>query len=314
MTTTRIDTPTGWLTPIQLRGDLVARGYNDRTLARMVKNGQLAKPRWGAYVDGAQYAELDALGRHAVASRAVLRQSKTPASLSHSSSLPWFGAPEFGLDLRDVHTLRHDGLAGRREAGVIQHCGALMDGDLVEVQGISLVCPTRAAVEFTTISSVEAGLVQVNHLLHTGQTTPEELAMMQARCDLWPHTLNTDLVLRLADARIESVLESRFYFACFRYSVPMPIPQFEILDERGWVVARLDFAWPKLRKWAEVDGRVKYEKLLRQGERASDVVLREKRREAMISDATGWSCMRFDNDDVNWAQHTSERLKKFLAG
>ncbi|WP_323791888.1 hypothetical protein [Nocardioides sp.] len=220
---------------------------------------------------------------------------------------------EFGLDLRRVHITRHDGRAGRREAGVVQHCGEILDGDLVRRHGLSLMSPTRSALEFTTISGVEAGLVQVNHLLHTGQTDPRQLAQMQERLNLWPSTLNTDLVLRLADRKLESVLECRFFFLCFRYSVPMPIPQFEIFDERGQVAARLDFAWPALGKWAECDGNVKYEKLLRPGERASDVVLREKRREAMICEATGWSCARFDNDDINWGQHTADRLKAFLA-
>ena len=279
----------------------------------MVKDGTLAKARWGAYTDGASYATLDAVGRHALTSRAVLLQTKTPASLSHGSALPWYGGPEFGLDLRNVDITRHDGRAGRREAGVIQHCGALAEGDLVDRHGVSLTSPTRSALEFTTTAGVEAGLVQVTHLLHTGQTDPEQLAQMQSRLDLWPSTLNTDLVLRLADARIESVLECRFFYLCFRHSLPMPTPQYRVQDERGCVLARLDFAWPRLRKWAELDGRVKYEKLLRPGERASDVVLREKRREAMVSEATGWTCMRFDNDDVNWAQHTAGRLASFLA-
>lgn len=313
MTTTSLDVPAEWLAQLMLRRDLVERGYHDRALARMVKEGTLAKPRWGAYVGGADYLKLDALGRHALVSRAVLLQAKTPSSLSHSSALPWFGAPEYGFDLRSVHVTRHDGRAGRREAGVRQHCGVLREGDLVERHGLSLTSPTRAALEYTTLAGVEAGLVQVNYLLHSGQTDPGQLAEMQSRLDLWPNTLNTDLVLRLADGRIESVLESRFFYMCFRYSIPMPVPQYVVEDRDGRLAARLDFAWPRLRKWAELDGLVKYEKLLRAGERASDVVLREKRRESMVSEITGWSCMRFDNDDVNWAQHTAERLRQFLA-
>lgn len=313
MKTTQTDVPDGWLAPLDLRGELISRGYDDRALARLVRDDVLTKPRRGAYTDARLYAALDARGRHALASRAVLLQSKTPVSLSHSSALPWFGGPDYGLDLRQVHVTRHDGRAGRREAGVVQHCGEIIDGDILERHGVSLMSPTRAVVEFTTIAGLEAGLVQVNHLLHTGQTSPEELARMQARANLWPGSLTTDLVLRLADRRLESVLEVRFFHLCFRYAVPLPIPQFEIYDERGRVAARLDFAWPALRRWAELDGKFKYEKLLRPGERASDVVLREKRREAMIAEATGWSCMRFDNDDVNWASHTADRLRNFLA-
>jgi hypothetical protein len=313
MTTTTLGAPAEWLLPLTLRRELIEQGFNDRALARMIRDGTLAKVRWGAYAAGPAHRVLDELGRHALTSRAVLMQSRSDASLSHSSALPWFGAPRFGLDLRTVDITRHDGRAGRREAGVRQHCGGLEAGDLVERAGISLVTPARAAVEFTTVAGIEAGLVQVNHLLHSGQTTPTELAVMQRRFDRWPGSLSTDIVLRLADARLESVLESRFFYMCYRHSVPLPTPQYVIENDAGDIVARLDFAWPALRKWAETDGNVKYEKLLRSGERASDAVLREKRRESMVSKMTGWDCMRFDNDDLRWPHHTAERLKQFLA-
>lgn len=310
---TRPDVPGAWLAPLTLRRTLIEQGYSDRAIARLVRAGVLAKPRRGAYTDGASYRTLDAVGRHALESRAVLLQASSDVSLSHGSALPWFGAPEFGLDLRMVHTTRHDGRAGRREAGVIQHCGRLQADDLVSRHGLSLTHPARAAVEFTMIAGLEPALVQVNHLLHSGQTTLSELAVMRARFEQWPGSLHTDLVLRLADKRIESVLESRFFCMCYLNSVPMPVPQYVVEDRGGVIVARLDFAWPELRKWVEVDGEVKYEKLLRPGERASDVVLREKRRESMVARITGWSCMRFDNDDLRWSAHTADRLKQFLA-
>ena len=61
-------------------------------------------------------------------------------------------------------------------------------------------------------------------------------------------------------------------------------------------VALVDFAWPELGVFMEFDGRVKYEDLLRPGERASDVVLRERDRERLICETTGWVCVR-----VSWA-------------
>ena len=62
------------------------------------------------------------------------------------------------------------------------------------------------------------------------------------------------------------------------------------------VIARLDFALPELKVWLEFDGRVKYEKLLGPGDRASDVVLRERNRERQVEAITGWVCVR-----VSWA-------------
>ncbi|MAS55247.1 MAG: hypothetical protein CMJ44_11610 [Pimelobacter sp.] len=304
--------PETWLMPLVLRRDLVDQGFNDRAIARLVKSGVWAKPRRGAFVDGPGYAKLDEVGRHAVRSRAVLRQARVPMSLTHTSALVWHNAPSFGLDLREVQTTRHDAKCNRAEAGVRQHSGLLPPEHRTELHGIRLASPTRAAVEFTTVAGVEAGIVQVSHLLHTGQTNSAQLSAMQLYTEHWPNSLTTDLVLRLADERFESVAEARFFYLCFRWSVPMPQPQYVVEDRAGLSVARLDFAWPARKRWVEVDGRVKYEKLLREGERASDVVLREKRREKMVQDITGWECLRIDNDDLSWGRHTAERVRQFL--
>ncbi len=312
MTNSTIDVPVDWLTPIALRGDLVRQGYHDRAIGRLVRDGTLARLRWGAYCDGETYRSQDVRGRHALISRAVVAQARADVSLSHSSALPWFGAPDYGLDLSVVNVTRHDARAGRREAGVRQHCGILHPDDVVKRGGVSLTSPTRSVLEFTTMADVEAGLVQVNHLLHTGQTTPEELSAMCSRFASWPNSLRTDLVCRLADGRIESVVESRFFHLCFCYSLPMPEPQFIVGDRWGRQVARLDFAWPALKRWVEVDGLVKYEKPFRPGDRASDVVLKEKRREELVRSITGWSCKRIDNDDLSWGRHTAERVREFL--
>lgn len=300
------------LAPIMLRGELIERGFTDKAIRCRVQAGQWVKLRWGAYVPAAPFHALDARGQHALVSRAVLRQANTTVSLSHASALAWLDAPDFGLDLSGVHVTRHDGKAGRREAGVHQHCGVLVEGDLVDRHGVSMTSPTRAALETTTLTSVEAGLVQVNHLLHAGLTTESALQHRYDQMTEWPHTLNTEIVLRLADRRIESVGESRSYHLCYCYSLPMPEPQFEVRDSAGNVIARLDFAWPELGKWLEFDGRVKYEKLLREGERASDVVLRERRREDAVRRATGWDCIRWAWVDLDRPHRTANELRSFL--
>lgn len=301
-----------WLAPLTLRRALVAQGMTDKAIRGQLKEGVLAKPRWGAYCAGSDHLVLDRRGRHAVASRAVLMQSVARVSLSHGSALIWFGAPEWGLDLTEVQVTRHDGRAGRREGGVRQHRGAILDGDLVELHGMSLTSPCRAILELTTIADLETSLVHLNHLLHAGLTTLESLWARYELMTSWPGSLHTEMVLRLGDPRIESVLETRFFCLCFRNSLPMPEPQYVVEDHHGILVARLDFAWPKLGKYAEVDGRVKYEKPLRPGERASDVVLREKERDKLVRRLTGMEGERFTWSDVEHEARTVARLWEFL--
>ena len=156
---------------------------------------------------------------------------------------------------------------------------------------------TRAALEITTIASTEASLVAVNSLLHDGQTTLAELRDRYERTvRSWPHTLRTRLVLSLATPLLESPGESRLSYWMWRHGVPGPTAQYEVRDSAGHMYARLDFAWPERGVWVEFDGRAKYETLARPGESAADVVLREKAREDMVRELTGWICVR-----VTWA-------------
>jgi hypothetical protein len=283
--------------PVTLRRELLATGLDDRAIRRLQRAGDLVRIRHGAYVDSSTWDQLDESGRFGLRGRAVLRQARTSVVLSHTSSLPEYGAPTWGFDLSTVQITRTDGLAGRHEAGVQQHCGRLRPGDFIVVNGVPVTNPARAVLETVSMKNTEAALCVANFMLHAGYTTEHELAMQYVGMESWPDTLAAEIVLRLADGRIESVGESRTYWCCYRHSLPMPVPQFEVSDDQGLVVARVDFAWPEYGVFLEFDGRIKYEKLLRPGERASDVVIREKEREALVCRLTGWRCIR-----VTWAE------------
>jgi hypothetical protein len=299
-------------TPVTLRREYVAEGYSDRALANLVRDRVLARPRRGAYVAGPVWELLDAEGRHSVRARAVLQQAKVDAVLSHTTGLLEFDVPIWDLDLSDTHVTRLDGKIGRQEAGVRQHAGTIESGDVIHRNGIAVMSPTRLGLEVTTVADVEHSLVAVNHLLHVGHTTLEALADRYRTMSQWPNTLITDLVLRLANPKIESVGESRSFHLCYSHRIPMPEPQYEIRDASGRVVARVDFAWPELGVFLEFDGKVKYEKLLKDGERASDVVLREKEREAMICRLTGWTCIRITWADLERPERTAELIRQAL--
>jgi hypothetical protein len=304
-------------TPIALRRELIQFGYNDRVLGSLTKSGALQKPRRGAYVDGPTYVGLDTAGQYAVRTRAVTKQANTSVVASHVTAAVEYDAPIWGLDLSVTHLTRTDGRAGRKEAGVQQHCGKIIDGDVVTRNGIHVMAATRTALEVTTVEPVEASLGVVNHLLHHQFTTLEELfsryAAEEASFEHWPHSLSTELVLRLAHPKIESIGEGRTYFMCFRHSIPMPEPQVEIPDGFGQIVARVDFAWPQFKVFLEFDGKIKYQKLLKEGESVTDVVLREKKREEMICRLTGWRCIRITWADLENPAATVAMIKRELA-
>ena len=312
----KIPPPDPRTTTVHLRRDLIDLNWSDRAIARMVSSGQWVRIRHGAYCDAFEWRHLDAPGRHLVTTRAVLKQAKTELAVSHVSALPWYDAPLWNLDLDDVNVTRTDGRIGRHEAGVHQHCGQLIDTDTVDHGGVVVTSPTRTLLEVTTQAGVEESLVVANHLLHANLTTLEQVESRYRdhTCSMnhWPRTLATDLVVLLARPKVESVGESRTFFLLWSQHLPLPEVQYDITDEHGRVIHTVDFAWPELGVFLELDGKVKYEKYLRPGQRASDVVVREKRREERICRLTGWRCIRLIWADLQRPRQTADQIRLFL--
>ena len=301
------------MTEIALRKELIALGHTDRSLARAVADGQLAKPRRGAYVDGAVWRSLTEEERYAVRVRAALRQARADVVASHVSSLPFVVGPMWALPLDDVHLLRRDGKSGRHEAGIQQHRGAILEGDVVTIGDVEACAPMRATLEVATLTSVEAGLVVLNHFLHRGDFTAEQIRKRYERgMERWPSSLCTDLVLRLGDSRIASVGESRTLYFLWRHHFPAPIPQFEIVDG-ALFFALLDFAFPDLGVWIEFDGKEKYLRFRRPGESVVDAVVREKQRESRIAELTGWRCIRITWGDLADPVRLERRIREVIA-
>ncbi|WP_193611564.1 hypothetical protein [Nocardioides lijunqiniae] len=280
------------------RRDLLARGYDDRAIARLVRREGLVKIRAGAYVPSQVWSASDAQARFVLRGRAVLGASRTPVVLSHTSALAEWDVPLWGFDLSTVHTTRTDELSGRHGRDIHQHEGRMWPGDLAVVNGVPVMTPARACLEAVTVGSTESALCATNDVLHRRLATPARLHGQYVGMENWPNTLEVELLLRLCDRRIESVGESRFFWCCFQQGLPRPTVQYVVRDASGRVVARLDFAWPRHRVWLEFDGKVKYEGLLGPGERASDVVLRERDRERMVARLTGWRCIRITWSDL----------------
>ncbi len=295
-----------------LRREARSLGIQDRAIARAVEQAVWVRVRRGAFTFTYRWERLTLAQQYDLLSRAVVRQSQTVVALSHQSSLNQWGTPMWDASRDEVHLTRLDGKAGRREAGVCQHRGAIAPGDIVERNGLLVTSAVRAALEYTTVADLEHSLVEIDDLLHRGLVTPEQLAERYATMTHWPDTLTTDLALRLADGRSESVGETRTRYLCWRQGLPAPIPNYPIFDENGVEVARVDLAWPELGVFLEFDGKVKYERLVKPGESVSDVVVREKLREDMIRRLTGWRCIRITWADLYAPERTAARIREMF--
>jgi hypothetical protein len=295
------------LDAVFLRSDLLAAGYDDRTIRRNLQAGVWHRVRHGAYFDGPAWETLTAADRHRVLVRAVLLSSKCCCVASHVSAAVELGVPTWDLDLSHVHLTRFDARSGRAEAGVTQHRGHLDPEDTLRLGGVVITAGTRTALDvIRTSPDAEHALVVVNGLLHAGRTTLDDLKAAHAQSLAWPGTQPAHVVLRLAHPGAESAGETRTHHLLWRNGIPLGVPQYEVYDGRGHLVGRVDMAWPEHGLFLEFDGHQKYTRWLQPGEAPLDVVLREKRREERICRITGWRCIR-----LTWAdlEHPEEFLR-----
>lgn len=298
---------------LRSRSELIAAGLTDNQIARLRRAKAIHRVRHGEYVPHDVWSELSSEDRHRLLSRAVLRAAHETTALTHISSVIERGVPVWGLPLGAAHTTqRIRRRAGRRLEDWIPHRGKLLEAEVEEVNGVFISVAPRSAVEICSITTVEPALVVVNGLLRANAMTLHQFAEQAALCRLWPGSLTTDIVLRLADPRLESVGEDRFSYLCYQQSLPRPEPQVEIFDEQGESFARVDFAWPEHKVFLEFDGKVKYEKYRREGESLDEYLMREKRREEQICQLTGWTCIRITWADLARPEWLAARIRKLL--
>lgn len=282
---------------IFLTRDAIAAGFSPRAFHRMVRRGSAQRIRHGAYTTPARWETSGPAERHLLVARAAFLTAKAPVALSHISSVLTHTSAWWDLPLGEVDLTRLDGhAAGRREAGVRQHSPTRTLVSVEPFDGLVRTTAAQAVMELATEVDLERGLVVANSMLHEGLVTVEQLKAQAVEMATTPGTRCHEVLLLECDPRIESVGETRTLFALRGSGLPRPIPQYPVTDSTGRAFAYLDFALPELGVWLEFDGRVKYERLLRPGESASDVVLRERNRERKVEAITGWVCVR-----VTWA-------------
>jgi very-short-patch-repair endonuclease len=95
-------------------------------------------------------------------------------------------------------------------------------------------------------------------------------------------------VLRVADPRAESPMESVLRWLLHEAGLPAPELQYVVRDAAGSSLGRADLAWPDRRVLVEFDGDVHRER---------DVFVNDLRRQNRLV-AAGWTVLRFTSADV----------------
>jgi hypothetical protein len=295
-----------------LRREALEHGYDDRDLRMALRDGVLDKVRHGAYVPSWVWKAADDLERHRLRGHAVLRSHGTRLALSHTSAAIEHGLRLYQPDLAQVHVVSLDEPLARSTPGITYHLPPEKGADLEHrPDDVLVVDPTRAALQTAALSDVASGLVVLDSLVHL-KGVPVEEVLEAFTCYHGPGSRRLQITVRLVRAGSESVAETLVRHLFWGQHVPEPILQFEVHDEHGNLVGRTDFAWPDLGAFGEFDGAVKYERHLRPGETVHDAVVREKRREDLLREITGWIMIRLIWADLFRPEATAARVRKQL--
>jgi hypothetical protein len=120
----------------------------------------------------------------------------------------------------------------------------------------------------------------------------EELETGLQTMERWPGVRAARRAVALLDVRSESVGESVSRVRLMEEGLPAPEPQREIFGPDGRLIARVDFCWEEHKTIGEFDGKIKYGRLLKPGQRIEDVIFDEKLREDALRDL-GWQIVRW---------------------
>ncbi|MDO9379999.1 MAG: type IV toxin-antitoxin system AbiEi family antitoxin domain-containing protein [Nocardioidaceae bacterium] len=294
------------------REQALSIGHHDRSIREALHTHEWERVRVGAYAPGEAFRALAPQEQHLVAARACTHKLGNRVALSHTTAVLAHGIATVDVDLRTVHALRLDGGSSRRESGVCHHeaKSPLLPHVARDAHGQLVVAPAAALRQAATLVDQKRAAVMVDSALHLGLVTVDELTAIERIFERWPQAARFRLVLAFADARAESPGETLVRWICKVFGLPRPELQRVVRDALG-VAGRTDFSWLDGRHLGEFDGKVKYLRLVREGETASDAVVREKAREDRLR-ATRAGMSRFVWSDVldRNEGRTAERLRR----
>jgi hypothetical protein len=268
-------------------------GLDRYELVRLTNRGVLHRVRRGSYALAADWSAATPDEQHVLTARAVLLGLRAPCVLSHTSAVAVRGLRQHGLVGDTVHVTHDVGTgSSRREAGVTHHIAQLPGTDRSMARGLPTTTDAGPRSTSPAPNPVSSGRRRRRCPQSGHECDDLRLALFDAHDH--PGARSAGRAIALADGRSESVGETLGRIAFHAVHLPPDALQMSVLTDRGPM--RTDYAWTQWRIVGEFDGLVKYGRLLKPGETASDVLVKERQRELAIERA-GWGVVRF-----TWAE------------
>ena len=295
--------------PVRLRRQLRAAGYPDHEVTRLARAGALTAVRRGAYLVGAP--PDDPAVRHRAQIRAAVAQLGTGAVVSHVSAAVLHGWTPWSIPLDQVRVTRARRGGGRSNGALHMRTAPLGPQELDLIEGIAVTSAARTVIDVARSEPFEQAVVLADQALASNAVDAAAVRAAFDRAAGWPGAPAAGRVVGFADGRSQSVGESRSRVALARAGLPTPTLQWTVRDERGRRIGDVDFGWPAARVVGEFDGMIKYGRLLRPGQSASDVVVAEKVREDALR-AMDLQVVRWVWPDLDDFDPVAARLRQRL--
>jgi hypothetical protein len=280
----------------KLAGPLLASGLNSYDLLTRTRAGTLERIRRGVYVEP---AARDLETTHRILVESSLELGRSDSVVSFGSAAVVHGLPVWPSALDKVHLTRSRTDSGRIRRLVHVHVAALGAADLTTVGRIPVTSLSRTFVDHARTVALSQAVAAGDRALHLGMDmsqVQDQLEAARARRGIGRARYAASLLDGASESAGESLSRVTFIEA------GLPAPQLQ------------DFLWPEYGTVGEFDGKVKYGRLLRQGETAADAVFREKLREDAIRDL-GYQVVRWTWDDLFTPGQVFERLRRaFVRG
>jgi hypothetical protein len=275
---------------IKLTRALLAEGYNHDDLRRLQQRSELVRVRRGAYVTESR-PDLAIDERHRRLVMATMPQLREGAILSHGSAAVLHGLPVWPEAVERVHVTRNRQGNGTRRSIVQVHGTPLDPREVTTIDGVPVSSLTRTVLDLARTLPMDQAVAAGDRALALG-LAEEELGTGLLAMERWPGVRSARRALAFLDVRSESVGESVSRVRLMEEGLPAPVPQREVFGPDGRLIARVDFCWDEQKTIGEFDGKIKYGRLLKPGQRIEDVIFDEKVREDALRDL-GWQIVRW---------------------
>jgi hypothetical protein len=280
---------------------------------RRVRSGDWVPQRHGIYATRktVERAAEDARAVHMLACAARRLASGRDLVVSHQSA-----AVAQEIPLLADYTGAPQLLLPRPEGSRPRHVNGLFTAYLRADQRTGRVIPittaARTVADCARVLPREDVLAMADAALRKGVSRAEALAVLET-CRRWPGVQQAEELVRLADGRAESGLESMGRLWCHDAGLPPPDLQVRLCrTSDGKLLGRVDLVWLALRTVGELDGRLKYV-VDEDGDRPDKVLWEEKLREDDLRD-TGLEVARgYWSDRDDHGREFVERLRRAMA-